>query len=335
MTELKDELLVAYAEGQLAKDQSKAIKRVLEEDQVAAQRVEALKAARAHLETAFETMMAGEPESPPEAPANTHAEPATLKKRHPVRDFLRRAAALTPLGLVGPVLVRSLAFVWVGLGGVIAGAAGGYLLYDQLKAEPFETVIYIPSEAPVAAAPAPTPQAPALPSWTDDIARAHLLLSRDTFSTSLLGEGNADLVGFKISKVFGKEFSIPDLSADDLVFQRAQMLQHDGVPFAQVAYLPAAGSPLALYVKASTDVARPIQVREQGALSLGTWTHRGLAMLLAGGLPEDKLRAVAHRINEQLSGGKSLVGDTGVPAPPVSQGTSIDLRGHVTQSGDE
>ncbi len=334
MTELKDELLVAYAEGQLAKDQSKAIKRVLEEDQVAAQRVEALKAARAHLETAFDAMMAGEP-TPPEEQTRTLAEPATFKIRDPLRTFLRRAAALTPLGLVGPLLVRSLTFVWVGLGGVVAGAAGGYLLYDQLQAEPFETVIVIPPEAPEASAPAATPQAPALPSWADDVARAHTLLSRDTFSTSLLGEGNADLVGFKISKVFGKEFSIPDLSADNLVFQRAQMLQRDGVPFAQVAYLPRAGSPLALYVKASTDVAQPIHVREQGKLSLGTWTHRGLAMLLAGELPEDKLRAVADAINEQLSGGKTPVGDTGVPAAPVSKGRSIDLRKHVSPSDAE
>ncbi len=61
MTELNDELLVAYVDGQLAKDQSKAIERVLEEDQVAAERVEALRAANAHLETAFEAMIAGEP----------------------------------------------------------------------------------------------------------------------------------------------------------------------------------------------------------------------------------------------------------------------------------
>ena len=58
-------------------------------------------------------------------------------------------------------------------------------------------------------------------------------------------------------------------------------------------------------------------------------------MLLAGALPEDKLRAVGHAVNEQLSGGESPVGDTGVPAASVSPGTSIDLRGHVTQPGDE
>ena len=131
--------------------------------------------------------------------------------------------------------------------GIIAGAAGGYLLYDQLKAEPFETVIYIPQDAPARATPAPVPQEPELPTWADDIARAHTLLSRDTFSTSLLGEGNADLVGFKISKVFGKEFSIPDLSADDLVFQRAQMLQHKRRAVCPGGISARHRAPLALY----------------------------------------------------------------------------------------
>ncbi|MDA7947539.1 MAG: hypothetical protein MPJ78_08675 [Hyphomicrobiaceae bacterium] len=336
MTELKDELLVAYVEGQLAKDQSKAIKRVLEEDQVAAQRVEALKAAHDHLESAFEAMMAGEVKPSDEAAAGTLAEPATYKKPSVFRGILRRSAALTPLGLIGPLVTRSLAFLWVGLGCLIGGVAAGYLLYDQIKAEPFETVIVIPPEAPVATQPSPAPPAavPAAPTWGDDIARAHTLLSRDTFSTSLLGEGNADLVGFKIAKVFGKEFQIPDLSAEDLIFQRAQMLQHDGVPFAQVAYLPKKGAPLALYAKETSGIAQPIQIREKDGLSLAAWTHRGLEMLLAGSLPEDKLRAVAHTINEQLSGSEPVKGDTGIPTPPISPESTIDLRDHVTGAED-
>ena len=336
MTELKDELLVAYVEGQLAKDQSKAIKRVLEEDQVAAQRVEALRAAHGHLESAFEAMMAGEGESSETETASTLAEPAKLKKPSALGKVLRRAAALTPLGLVGPVLVRSFAMLWVGLGCLVGGAAAGYLLYDQIKAEPFETVIVIPPEAPAAPEPAAVPSAPApaAPTWDDDVARAHTLLSRDTFSTSLLGEGNSDLVGFKIAKVFGKEFRIPDLSTHDLVFQRAQMLQRDGVPFAQVAYLPKRGAPFALYAKESKSVAQPIQIREKDGLSLATWTHRGLEMLLAGPLPEDQLRAVAHTINEQLSGDEPAKGDTGIPTPPLTPRSGIDLRNHIVGAED-
>ena len=43
MTELSDELLVAYVDGQLARKQTQAVEKVLEQDDVIAKRVAALK----------------------------------------------------------------------------------------------------------------------------------------------------------------------------------------------------------------------------------------------------------------------------------------------------
>ncbi|MDJ0514275.1 MAG: hypothetical protein QNJ62_12610 [Methyloceanibacter sp.] len=60
MTELSDELLVAYVDGQLARKQTRAIDRVLEQDDVLDARVTALKHAHARLEAAFEAILAGE-----------------------------------------------------------------------------------------------------------------------------------------------------------------------------------------------------------------------------------------------------------------------------------
>jgi anti-sigma factor RsiW len=60
MTELSDELLVAYVDGQLARKQTRAIDKVLEQDDVLDARVTALKHAHARLEAAFEAILAGE-----------------------------------------------------------------------------------------------------------------------------------------------------------------------------------------------------------------------------------------------------------------------------------
>jgi len=60
MTELSDELLVAYVDGQLARKQTRAIDKVLEQDDVLEARVTALKHAHARLEAAFEAVLAGE-----------------------------------------------------------------------------------------------------------------------------------------------------------------------------------------------------------------------------------------------------------------------------------
>ena len=60
MTELSDELLVAYVDGQLARKQTRAVDAVLDQDDVLAARVDALKHAHARLEAAFEAILAGE-----------------------------------------------------------------------------------------------------------------------------------------------------------------------------------------------------------------------------------------------------------------------------------
>jgi anti-sigma factor RsiW len=60
MTELSDELLVAYVDGQLARAQTRAIDKVLEQDEVVARRLDALKEAHGRLEAAFEAILAGE-----------------------------------------------------------------------------------------------------------------------------------------------------------------------------------------------------------------------------------------------------------------------------------
>ena len=60
MTELSDELLVAYVDGQLARKQTHAVEKVLEQDDVIARRVKALQDAHSRLEAAFEAILAGE-----------------------------------------------------------------------------------------------------------------------------------------------------------------------------------------------------------------------------------------------------------------------------------
>jgi anti-sigma factor RsiW len=60
MTELSDGLLVAYVDGQLARRQSSAVEKVLEQDDIIARRVVALKDAHSRLEAAFEAILAGE-----------------------------------------------------------------------------------------------------------------------------------------------------------------------------------------------------------------------------------------------------------------------------------
>jgi anti-sigma factor RsiW len=308
MTELNDELLVAYVDGQLAKDQSKAIERVLEEDEVAAQRVAALRAANSHLETAFEAMLAGEPIPVP-------TEDAETSERAARRGFFA-------------TLRRSIAFVWVGTGCLIGGAAAGFVLHDRIAADPFQTVP--PQVAPAKAPPTPvsiTPAVGAPVTWADDMVRTHALLSPETFTFGLQSEGNMELTSFQLSKTLGTDLMVPDLSDNKLVFQRAQVMQRDGKPFAQIAYMAETGSPVALYATLRSGEASAMTEGDKDGIGYVAWAQGELSLLLAGDLPDADLRGLANFIQSRFAEDEPKVQDTGAPVP-------VPLPAEVGQAED-
>ena len=103
MTELSDELLVAYVDGQLAREQTRAIDKVLEQDEVVARRLDALKEAHGRLEAAFEAILAGEMVEVLVSPTL----PAPIKRK--------RGISLPWIGLAV-----------VGIGIALAALVGGY-----------------------------------------------------------------------------------------------------------------------------------------------------------------------------------------------------------------
>lgn len=331
MTELSDELLVSYVDGQLARDQSRAVKGVLDHDEVSAQRVAALKAAHDRLETAFDALLAGEFVSltgmqPPSHLEDAVPEPGSAPRRG-------RGALMTMLGIF-----------LLGL-----GAAGGYVAHDHftLVPTPWRTVVEVkvpadPQEQTVAAAPprivaenaAEAPFSPARPApnqsvpgqlaeaeepaaeeeplitgsvapvlpprattWRDDAERAFSLYGRDSLEVSLDSQSNPEFVRFQMSKALDREVSLPDLSAQGLAFKRLQILQHEGAPLAQMLYLPTTGDPVALYAKAAESHARSsTTLHATEEIGMASWTHDGVAYLLAARLPEDRITELAKAV---------------------------------------
>ena len=108
MTELSDELLVAYVDGQLARKQTQAVEKVLEQDDVIAKRVAALKNAHGRLEAAFEAILTGE-----------EADAAATPTPHPPGLFI----AWATLGKVSLATCR--------VGGGVPHAACGFWLASR------------------------------------------------------------------------------------------------------------------------------------------------------------------------------------------------------------
>jgi anti-sigma factor RsiW len=282
MTELSDELLIAYVDGQLARKQASAVDKVLEQDDVIAKRVNALKDAHSRLEAAFDAILAGE-----QADAETQPVP-----QGPGLFIPRDTLVKTGLAAAGIVAAFFL---------IIAGYGWPLVMpeVDRLSLAPVdpEHVGSVP------------------PTWQQEAARAQALLSRDSVEVGLDGQGNRDLIAFQLARAIGPRFALPDLTPHGYRFMRAQLLQFGAEPLAQILYLGSRGAPLALYVSKGEGTQAP-SFRRYGGIGGVAWSQGGLSYLLAGDEPEAPLLKLADTIRMAKPEPVAASTDRSPPPPP-------------------
>ncbi len=191
MTELSDELLVAYVDGQLARKQSSAVEKVLAQDDVIARRVKAMKARP--------------------SPARSRV------RRHSRRGRGRRRLASDP-AFAGPVHP-------LGHAHQRRTCCGRHRLRDwphlrrvRLAARhaglrPQRTRVCRPGVCGKPSA-----------GLAEEVARAQALLSRASLEVGLDSQGNRDFVAVQLGRTIGAELPPPDLSRHGFRFTRAQAL---------------------------------------------------------------------------------------------------------------
>ncbi|MFJ4246828.1 anti-sigma factor family protein [Pseudomonas sp. NPDC089741] len=84
-------------------------------------------------------------------------------------------------------------------------------------------------------------------------------------------------------------------------FKRAQMLEYDGVPIAQITYLDARHGPMALCVTRSNSGSQPLAHERRHAMNVVYWTEREHAWMLIGHNPAPELEVLARHLIERLS----------------------------------
>ncbi len=261
MTELSDELLVAYVDGQLARKQTRAVEKVLDQDDVIAARVEALKHAHARLEAAFEAILAGE-----EMDVSAVSAPAPQGF---VMEWRTAKMVLAAIGIVAALLLAVAGYGW------------------PLS---FPTVMSPPSAETGA------PQGVSVaPGWQEEMARAHALLSRDSLEVGLESQANRDFVTLQLAQILGVNLKLPNLQPQGFRFVRAQALRSGNDPVTQILYLGSRGGPLALYAKKG-EGDDTLTAEQYGSIGTVTWAEGGVAYLLAGEVDDTVLMRLATKI---------------------------------------
>ena len=261
MTELSDDLLVAYVDGQLARKQTRAVEKVLDQDDVIAARVEALKQAHNRLEAAFEAILAGEEMDV--SAVSVPVQERSLRERSVVK------VALAGVGIAVALILAAVGYGWpLAFPGLTPGTQGVTL---------------------------PVQTAPMAIGWQEEAARAHALLSRASLEVGVESQSNPDLVAFQLSQVLGTDIKLPNLEPQGFRFVRAQALRSGGEPLTQILYLGSSGAPLALYAKKGEGSGTLIP-NHYGAIGTVAWAEDGVAYLLAGEAEDSLLMRIATKI---------------------------------------
>jgi anti-sigma factor RsiW len=298
MTELSDELLVAYVDGQLAPRQAQAVGKVLEQDDVLAKRVAALKNAHKRLEAAFDAILAGE-----EAELASHPVPQA-------RGFFVSWSALAQATLATAGMVLAFIMLLAGLGWPLSMPE---FAFRQPAAVDMEPVGSVPRD------------------WQEEVARAQALIGRDSLELGLDSQANAELVRFQLARAVGPNLLVPDLAAQGLSFKRAQLLRFDAEPVAQLIYLGASGAPIALYAKAGEGSATP-RFKRYGEIGGVDWSQDGIVYLLAGEFDEASLLRLAQAIGQTRNAAADVAPEPAADAAPEPAPRGPPLPKHKPKS---
>lgn len=98
----------------------------------------------------------------------------------------------------------------------------------------------------------------------------------------------------------GEDLAIPvkrsDIDLPGLQFRRAQMLQLDGRPLAQFAYVDAQYRPFALCVFADSSGSAPTQTEQRQGMNVVFWSSATHSYLIIGHLPGKTMQGLAARL---------------------------------------
>ena len=211
MITLSDELLMAFADGQLDMPQSSVVGRMLRDDRELAFRVSRLQQTQAQLFDTFGALL--------REGGSANGKPRQAGRSRAGAAF--PGAALLTLGTAGALLL-------IGAG---AGVTGAY--FSGMMRGQTEEIVQLPPS-----------------NWPEDIAEFHSFLTVDTLRVSAESQSNPEMVQFQLSQLFSGA-SVPDFSEQGLKFARGQILSYRGNKLMQRVYLARNEPPVALYIGAA------------------------------------------------------------------------------------
>lgn len=138
-------------------------------------------------------------------------------------------------------------------------------------------------------------------SWRQAVAEYLALYTADTLASI---PDDAAIRAAELAAVAAKVkigLSAQRIALPDLAFKRAQILDYDGSPLGQIAYLDPASGPVALCVIANGAGNAAPRPEQRNGLNIVHWAAGGRAFMLIGRLPALRLQRLAETLEGRLS----------------------------------
>jgi len=264
MTDLSDELLMAYIDGQLDKPQASVVGGLLRHDGELAKRVRRLQDNQARFLELFGALVRDGAAGAPKTSASRQAHG---------NGSSRDTAAVLTAGVAGLLLVF----------GASVGFTTAY--YSGVAREPGTMEVQMP---------------PA--NWSEDIAELHGFFTAETLTASRDSQANPEVVKFQLGKLSSHPALLPDFSQHGLRFVRANTLSYGGNKLMQLVYTGKSDPLVAVYVTAG-DTNLPVSPGHFGDVKTVSWGENGLRFLIAADMTQEALRALAAVAQAQLRKG--------------------------------
>ncbi len=279
MSQLSDELLIAYVDGQLGETQAASVARMAASEPDLRRRLAGFQRTQAQLIEVFEALARRQPPEPGRAAPR----PGDARKPHlavkSVPDRLHDA----------PAERNRRPLVWALVFAVIA-AAGGYGAAKLWRDEPRPVVSKITEQVPVGIA-----------RWAAEMSRLHSFFTSATVEASAAAQENPELVTMQLSRMVQRDIVLPNLTRQGLAFRRGQIMSYRGSQLMQLSYSGTGEPFVAFYIMAGGPPSE-VSLDAQNGVRTASWSTDGVRFVLAADMPETQLRALTAVIRAQLSG---------------------------------
>ena len=284
MTQLSDEFLLAFIDGQLERAQSSEVSQLTSTNAEISRRVARLKRSQAQLIDSFGAFAREEIPVPRSAIQFDETEGRQLSKG----KTSIRTAAQAP-AQKEPDTVRKMLFVLAVFAGGVLGGYGATALTGQRAPLP-------PKDGDRAPAAQVSPT-----SWPSDIARFHSFFPRETLTPYPDAIANPELIRFQLSKITAKALTPPDFTRQGYTLFRGQTFNYRQDRMMQLTYASKTEPPITLYALPAAEFPdSPIAIQVLGSNKAASWVTDHVRFLLTAEKNEDDLKLLAVMAQSQM-----------------------------------